>query len=99
MPKANPKAWFPSHFTARISHKKVDAWARRFACHSPYFDTWVEAHEALTSAAKNRVERAALDLARAQREVVSAAKHLEKVKAMEAPAPQAEQGGDGPGAA
>jgi len=77
MAKANPKAWFPG-WTARISYKAVDKYARMQERLKPFFPTWGEAHDYMLKRASERLQKAAA-------EYQSAAKHLEKVKAMTEP--------------
>lgn len=77
MPKANPKAWFTSPI-AKLSYRSVDVWARRNEKFRPFFPTWKEAHAWM-------LERATERLKRAQAELKSATKHIEKIAAMKEP--------------
>lgn len=84
MTKKLPFAFFPAYAMAFIRHKKVDAWAARSAKNfpqiHPYFDTWQEAHDYLSSKAQKRLDDA-------RRELKSAERHFAKVKAMVPPTP------------
>ena len=77
MAKANPKAYFPGYI-AQISYRKVDRTAQMWRAHWPYFDTWKEAHDFM-------LERARAQLKKAQAELASARRHLDKVEAMKEP--------------
>ena len=77
MGKANPKAWFPG-WTARISYKSVDKFARQQERFKPFFPSWREAHAWMLKRADDRV-------AKAKAELKSATAHLAKVKAMRNP--------------
>lgn len=77
MAKANPKAWFTSPI-AKISYRSVDKWAQHNSVFRPYFPTWKEAHDWMLAKAQER-------LVRAEREVESARRALDKIKAMKGP--------------
>lgn len=78
MPKqSSPMAYFPQGI-AKISYKKVDAWAERQKTTWPFFETWEEAHAFM-------VERARKDLKKAERELASSKRHLAGVLAMSPP--------------
>ncbi|GIK44745.1 MAG: hypothetical protein K8L99_32810 [Anaerolineae bacterium] len=75
MPKqSSPMAYFPQGI-AKISYKKVDAWAERQKTTWPFFETWEEAHAFM-------VERAKKDIKKAERELASSKRHLASVLAM-----------------
>lgn len=78
MRSANPKAWFTSPI-AKITYRKVDAWAERSKAWRPYFPTWGEAHAWMMA-------KAAADLKKAEQNLASAKRHMAKVKAMTQPA-------------
>lgn len=77
MAKANPKAWFTSPL-AKITYRSVDKWAEYNHKFRPYFPTWKEAHDWMLAKAEQRLKRA-------QAELKSATKHIEKVKVMREP--------------
>ena len=77
MAKANPKAYFTSPI-AKISYRSVDKWAKYNERFRPYFPTWGEAHGWMVSTAKERLQRA-------EREIASARRSLEKISAMKEP--------------
>ena len=77
MPKANPKAWFTSPI-AKITFRSVDKWSEHNRKFRPYFPTWREAHVWMMVKATDRLKRA-------ERELKSAARSLEKIKAMKEP--------------
>lgn len=78
MPKANPKAWFTSPI-AKISYRPVDKWAKYNERSRPFFPTWRGAHDWMLERAKER-------LSKAERELKSARRALEKIEAMKEPA-------------
>lgn len=77
MAAKNPKAYFPGRI-AKISFKPVDAWARRSAKHSPYFDTWLAAHQ-------HMIQKELQELERAEKSLVYHRKRLAAVLAMQNP--------------
>lgn len=77
MARANPKAWFTSPI-AKITYKKVDKWARIYERSRPFFPTWKEVHDWMLRNAIDKVKRL-------ERELVSARRHLDKVKMMTDP--------------
>lgn len=78
MAKANPKAWFPNGYMARMSYKSVGKHERAWSNTRPYFDTWAEAHGWMLAVAEKRLKRAQADLK-------SATRYHAKVKAMSEP--------------
>ena len=72
MPAKLPQKWFPSDWSATIKLKKVDRWAESFKAHTPYFDSWEEAHAW-------QMQRAVTRLDRARKELKSAERHAAKV--------------------
>ena len=89
MAKANPVKFFPWLFTARITLRKVDRYAKTQAARGirPYFDTWEEAHRHLLDEAENGIESAHARAAKAKRDIKAAERRLARVKAMEKPTP------------
>lgn len=77
MTRANHKAWFTSP-TAKISYRSVDKWAERQQQFRPYFPTWREAHRWM-------VNKACADVAKAERALKAAKRHLVKVMALADP--------------
>ena len=80
MAKKLPLAYFPGYIAA-IYKRKVDKWAQyRAKTGTPYFETWIEAHGYMLNRARTAVARLEKDLASAKR-------HLAKVEKMEEPKP------------
>lgn len=79
MAKKLPLAYFPGCIAA-IYKRKVDRHAEAWKIHSPFFETWLEAHGYMLNKARTAVARLEKDLASAKR-------HLAKVEKMEEPKP------------
>jgi hypothetical protein len=77
MARANPKAWFTSPL-AKISFRSVDKWAEYNKKFRPFFPTWKEAHDWMLEKATDR-------LTRAERELKSAQRHIQKIKELKEP--------------
>ena len=65
--------WFPSVWAATIKQKKVDRLAEALKSHTPYFDTWEEAHAHQMRCATTRLERARKELRSAERHAAKVA--------------------------
>lgn len=76
MAKPNPKRWFPSNFTARISLRKVDRYAEAQKAYKPYFETWDEAHAHMLADAKRELDRARVSFKSAERRLKNVAELL-----------------------